>query len=259
MNALIVTGAASVTVAPNAEALGHRDAHVTAARAILTVATPADLQGLKITVNALKTVMRDAERNRVEVKSEPLRITQEIDRVAREFSAPLQEEIARLEKLANAYAAEQRRIQAEAEAKAMAEREAEERRIAERLAAERKAIREKQEAEERERAAKVAASAPAPSFASARAALAAQQAEEAAEAKAAKEREAAAQRAVVAAPAVAVKTDWKWKVTDALAFANAHPTLVTITPNTRDVNALVASGAREIAGLHIYEEVRAKL
>jgi chemotaxis protein histidine kinase CheA len=259
VNALIVTGAASVTVAPNAEALGHRDAHITAAKSIVTVATPADLQGLKITVNALKTVMRDAERNRVEVKSEPLRITQEIDRVAKEFSAPLQAEIARLEALANGYAREQARIQAEAEAKARAEREAEQRRIDEQLAAERKAIREKQEVDERERLAKQATAAPAPSFAAARAALAAQQAEQAAEAKAAQEREAVAQRAVVAAPAVAVKTEWRWKVTDALAFANAHPTLVTITPNTRDVNALVASGAREIAGLHIFEEVRAKL
>lgn len=259
MNSLTVTGAASVTVAPNADALAHRDSYIASARVITSVASPEDLQSLKLSVQALKTIVKDAEKNRVEVKSEPLRITQEIDRVAKEFAAPLQSEITRLEGLANAYTREQLRIQQEAQRKAQEIRAAEEHRIAAEAEAERNALREAREKEERERQAAQAAEVRPNAFGAARAAIAAQQAEDAIEVKAAQQIAQVQQRTEIASPAIAVKSDWKWSVVDALAFANAHPTLVTITPNTREVNALVASGAREIAGLKVWEEVRAKL
>ena len=270
MNALTITGASQVTVTPNPEVIAFRDSQLVTTRAVTSITTPAVYSTVGMMVRNLKQLGREIENARKEVKSEPLKITKLIDQIASEASAPIESEVNRLEKLANDYAREQARIQAEAEQRARKEREAAEAVIAAEKAAAQRKIREEHEAKlkaEAEEKARIAAASAKPvdvdAFAEIKAQMKAEQELAKREAEvnriAAEQAAEVASRTVVAPPSIAAKTVWRWIVTDAIALAKARPDLVTITAKTREINALVNGGERTIAGLSITQEVEAKL
>jgi len=248
MNALTITGASQVTVTPNPEVIAFRDSQLVTTRAVLSITSPAVYSTVGMMVRNLKQLGREIENARKEVKSEPLKITKLIDQIASEASAPIEVEVARLEKLANDYAREQARIQAEAEQRARKEHEA----------------KLKAEAEEK---ARIAAASANPVVVDAFAEIKAQMQSEQDLAKreaevnriAAEKAAEVAARTQVAPPSIAAKTVWRWIVQDVVALAKSRPDLVTITPKTREINALVNGGERTIAGLSITQEVEAKL
>lgn len=270
MNALTITGASQVTVTPNPEVIAFRDSQLVATRAITSITTPAVYSTVGMMVRNLKQLGREIENARKEVKAEPLKITKLIDQIASEASAPIEVEVARLEKLANDYAREQARIQAEAEQRARQEREAAAALIAKEQAEAQRKIREEHEAKlkaEAEEKARIAAASEKPvvvdAFAAVKAEIKAEQDLAARQAEvdriAAEKAAEVASRIVVAPPSIAAKTVWRWIVQDVVALAKSRPDLVTITPKTREINALVNGGERTIAGLSITQEVEAKL
>ena len=260
MNAITLTGAASVAVSISPDATQHRD-QTLAGFPVSTITTPAELTQIKAAIQVLKAMARDVENTRVAIKAEPLRITREIDDHAKGFTAPILTRIRELEDAANAYARQQAEEQRKREEEARKIREAEEKRIRDEARAKADAeAKARAEAEAQRKAQDVdKPETHVNPFAAVREAIEREQAVE----KAQEEVEVKVAQAVaaitVAAPAVATRTVWRWIVTDALAFANAHPELVTITPKARELNALVNGGAREIKGVKIYSETEAKL
>lgn len=241
---------------------------------------------VEIASNVLRDVaalIKDCEQTRVKVKAPVLDLSRQIDEVARTYSEDLEKQSSRIKKLVGAYHAKLEEEQRAAERKrqeelARIERErieSERRAVAEaariereRLAAEAEARRVAMESarkassiEDAEAAAQAADSA---------AKKSADEAKLAAEALAAKQRAEALERAKQAAAVVpvskiekqegvSVKSVWKFEVTDIGILYLHNPSLVEMTPRTREINAAIKAGHTTIPGLRIWEEKGVKV
>lgn len=273
MKTLILSGVSDGRVDLHKPAIEIRDDSLANASLVIAVANTTQLAMATSAIAELKSITRATESSRVEVKAIPLKITQTIDAIAREFSAPVEAEIRRLDGLVRAYAIQQERLRAE-----------QARKIAEAKAAEERRIREEAEAERRRLDAEAAAK---------RAAIEAQRKADLAKARSEAEARAAEQRAAqaalrvetdtaaaaqayeqsaqaetaavpelfampVAAP-LPVKKVWRFELTSAIDVLKHDPSLLRIEPNTAAINKLIAAGAREIPGLRIYEDIETKI
>lgn len=271
MSALIVRAAEfGVTVAP--DAVSKRDALLDEAYGFEAIANEIDYSAAGGFLADAKALIRAVEAARTAAKAPVLEAGKRIDATAKDFTAKLEAEIARVGKLVLGYQEEQRRKAAEAERKAREEAARLEReRIAAETEARRKeeaaraeAERKRREAEEADRRAQqtgelaldaVAANAQAAADAATKAA-----AEAAAQA-------AAAAAAPVVAPVVVVpppptrlaglrqREVWVFDVTDPLALATQRPDLVTITPKTREITAALERG-ETVPGIRARKEAR---
>lgn len=270
MNALTIQGVQSVQIACDPAVLVLRTGQLVTARKITSITTASEYEIAAMVIKSLKGFTSTIEASRKAIKAEPLKITRQIDEIAETTAAPVEEEIKRLSCLRNEFAVleaqRQAQIQRDAEAarrKREAEIEAARQAELARIKAEHEA-KAKAEAEERAKQAKENEDA----FAQIKAERLAEQAKARAEAEllqaqqraeqAAADAKRKAEQAAVVAPSTAVKTVWRWYVRDVAKLAQAKPDLVTIEPKTREINALVNAGARDIPGLEIREEVLAK-
>ncbi len=271
MNTLIIRAAEfGIQVAPSAVVL--RDSLLDEAYGFETVANEIDYEAAGGFVRDAKQLVRDVEAARTAAKAPVLEAGKRIDATAKDFTAKLEAEIARVGRLVLGYQEEQRRKAAEAERKAREEAARLER---ERLAAEAEARRREEEARaEAERKAREAAEADRRAQQTGELALdaVAANAQAAADAAAKAAADAAAQAAAAAAapvvaPVVVVpppppklaglrqREVWVFDVTDALALATQRPDLVTITPKTREITAALDKG-ETVPGIRARKEVR---
>jgi regulator of protease activity HflC (stomatin/prohibitin superfamily) len=273
MTTLILSGVTDGRVDLHKPAIEVRDDALSSASLVLNVSNQTTLSMAQAAISELKAITRATEASRVEIKAIPLRITQAIDSIARQFTAPVEDEIKRLDALVRSYAVQQERL-----------RQEQARKIAEAQAAEQRRIREEAEAERRRLEADAAAK---------RAAIEAQRQAELAKARSEAEAKAAEQRATAAALRVAtdtaaaaqayedsakieaaavpelfvmpvaaplpVKKVWRFEVTSPVNVLKHDPTLLRIEPNTAAINRLIAAGARDIPGLRIYEDIETKI
>lgn len=256
MSALTLTGIreTSVSISPKAE--DTKQAALAEARDITTVNDEFAMACATDALRNLKQLTKEVEDARKAVKAPVLDLGRTIDGLAKEFLAEVEQESIRVNKLLNAYAAEQRRIQMEAERKRQEEerrqREAAEKAERERLAAEaaaRKAEEDRQAAfdEHEESQAKAQAA-----KATQEAAEAARQAEEARKAQ-----EAARQQIAPSfekPKGMAIKTVKRFELTDIHALYAARPDLVRMEVNASAINAALRNGMTECSGLIITEE-----
>lgn len=273
MKTLILSGVTDGRVDLHKPAIEVRDDALSNASLVLQVANPATLAMATSAIAELKSITRATEASRVEIKAIPLRITQAIDQIARDFNAPVENEIKRLDALVRSYAVQQERIRQEHARKIAEAQAAEQRRIREEAEAERRRLEaeaaEKRAAIERQRQADLAkarseADAKAAEQRATAAALrvstdtaaAAQAYEDSAKI------EAAAVPELFAMPLAAplpVKKVWRFEVTSPVDVLRHDSTLLRIEPNTAAINRLIAAGARDIPGLRIYEDIETKI
>lgn len=270
MNALTIHGVRGVVIVCDPAVIKLRETQIDTSQKITSVSTASEYEVAAMVIKSLKGFTSTIEASRKAIKAEPLKITRQIDEIAESTAAPVEQEIKRLSELRNAFATleaqRQAQIQRDAEA-ARKKREAEIEMARQvelaRIKAEH-AAKAKAEAEERAKKASENADA----FAQIKAERVAEQAKARADAEllqaqqraeqAAEDAKRKAEQAAVVAPSVIVKKVWNWHVINSLALANARPDLVTIEPKTRDINALVSGGLRELPGVKIQVEVVAK-
>ena len=250
----MITPAISVpTIALAKEATERRDALLAkAAKAVKPIDSPENCARKEEFLREMQDFKRTVESMRKEAKKPVLKIGKDIDALADNLAAPLNEHIQRISRACGAYRAEQER-KAEAERRAREEEirkaqeeirlkaEAEQRRIAE----------EQRKADEAARAAKSELD---------RAKAAAEQARLAEEqAKSAKAAEMEAKAAVAQIVPVAAQVERKgtiltrkveFVVTNVYALAAARPDLVKIEPRDGDIRkALLADEATPLPGV----------
>lgn len=268
MSALTLTGIreTSVSISPKAEEA--KQAALADVRDITTVDDEFAMACATDALRNLKQLTKDVEDARKAVKAPVLDLGRTIDGLAKNFLADVEKEASRVNKLLNAYAAEQRRIQMEAERKRQEEerrqREAAEKAERERMAAEaaaRRAEEERQAAFDDQEEAQ----------AKAQADKAAQEAAEAArKAEVARfQAEVARFQAEVARQhmtpsfekpkGMAIKTVKRFEVTDIRALYAARPDLVRLEANASAINAALRDGMTECPGLKITEETTAEV
>lgn len=248
-------------------------------------------------------VIKRMEASREEVKSPVLDLGRRIDKMARDFSGPMQDEYDRVKKLVSGHQereaariAEENRKREEAERKereaaekvrreeaaaAEAKYQAEQRAIREAAAAEQarlaeearkaevaakaatkkkddgmKALREAAAQAERER---VTAAQEAARIESERQMAVAQ--EERSRIAAKQEAERIAEASRVSVPVVQAKAEgvssrkiWKYTINSPSQVYAAHPEFFTLVESKATINAAIAAGLRECAGLNIFEE-----
>lgn len=271
MSALIVRAAEfGVTVAP--DAVAKRDALLDEAYGFEAIANEIDYSAAGGFLADAKALIRAVEAARTAAKAPVLEAGKKIDATAKDFTAKLEAEIARVGKIVLGYQEEQHRKAAEAERKAREEAARLER---ERLAAEAEARRREEEARaEAERKRREAEEADRRAQQTGELALDAVAANAQAEAEAAAKAaaEAAAQAAAAAAAPVVVplvvvpppppklaglrqREVWVFDVTDPLALATQRPDLVTITPKTREITAALDKG-EIVPGIRARKEAR---
>lgn len=120
MNALVRVGDLP-TFSPVPEVLAKRDKVLAECRAILGIADQLDADYAGGVLAEAVSLTRGVEKSRSEVKAPVLELGRSIDAVAREITGPLGPEVIRLQRLLGGWMDEQRRRQAEVEAKARAE------------------------------------------------------------------------------------------------------------------------------------------
>lgn len=271
MSALVIRSAEfGISVAPSA--VVRRDSLLDEAYGFETVSNEIDYEAAGGFVRDAKALVRDVEAARTACKAPVLEAGKKIDATAKDFTAKLEAEIARVGKLVIGYQEEQRRKAAEIERKAREEAARIER---ERLAAEAEARRKEEAARaEAERKAREAEEADRRAQQTGELALdaVAANAQAAAEAAAKAAAEAAAQAAAAAAapvvaPVVVVppppprlaglrqREVWVFDVIDAMALATQRPDLVTITPKTREITAALDKG-ETVPGIRARKEAR---
>lgn len=246
MNALLVTGVPSVSVAINGDAVQHKADALAEASSITQVSDALTFEVASSTARALQGIIKTVEKSRADVKAPVLDLGKRIDATARDFVAPVELEFARINRLINDYQREQLRIAEEARRKAEQE--------AARLRAEQE--RQAAEARKREEDARRAAET----------AVTAAQLAEAEKAHAAAKQEAAQAIAPVfvvplifappTASGVSVRKEWAFEITDLDALAKNRPELVTIAPKRAEIAARVRSGERDIPGCRIFEDIK---
>ena len=252
------------------ESIDRRNQLVTRLGAFESVDNQAQHDLAKAAEDAATAEARAIEASRVEV-TKPLL---EWQRLAMDFKNqlcdPINKAVARTKSLRFGYNSRLEKEREEAEERASAERarlqnEARKAQEAEnaRIIAERDR-RQKEIDDAAIAAAKVATTADDARKARMTALRASMEIEEAAEAAAARAKVAAENRATETAVAVApvtptaLKTVWKWAVTDAGKLAATSPELVNIVPKTREIDAQIKAGIRTIDGLRIWEEKELK-
>jgi len=246
VNALLVTGVPSVSVAINGDAVQHKADALAEASSITQVSDALTFEVASSTARALQGIIKTVEKSRADVKAPVLDLGKRIDATARDFVAPVELEFARINRLINDYQREQLRIAEEARRKAEQE--------AARLRAEQE--RQAAEARKREEDARRAAET----------AVTAAQLAEAEKAHAAAKQEAAQAIAPVfvvplifappTASGVSVRKEWAFEITDLDALAKNRPELVTIAPKRAEIAARVRSGERDIPGCRIFEDIK---
>lgn len=210
-----------------------KSARDSALSASLDVVAVTSQTGRAIASDALKelhSLITDAEACRVSVKKPFIEAGKLIDAKHKEFSEPLELEKKRISGVIANYDTEQRRL-ADAESKRLRDEAA-------------RAENERQKAIQDARKAET-------------------EAERAEQLKRAEELQAqakAAQAAVVAAPpkpaGVSSRKVWRFTVTDIRALYQAKPELCEVTHSQSRINAAIAGGMRECAGLTIYEDTQ---
>lgn len=253
------------------EAYALRDAALEAAALIGTVKTAQENDSATEAMKSVKRVMKQVEDARKAVKGPVWDLCTRIDATAKEFVADLASEELRLAKAVGNYQQEQLEIQRAAARKAAEEAARIER---ERMEAQRKIEDEQRrvEAEARAKAAaEMAAARNAADRAAAEARAKAEQARIAAEAEARQkiEAERAAQQlqaipaAIVGNKAAGqvVREVWDFEVSNVWDLVRARPDLVSIEPRRREIGEAVAlmaaTGEPKIPGLRIWKEVKA--
>lgn len=264
----------AVTIVPAAQQ-AKADA-IVLAKSITTVSTATEQQDAISAASLMKGLLRDVEKARVSVKEPVLDAGRKIDAAAKAFSAELDAEVKRVERLAADFQKEEDRkaaaIRAEEERRAQAQRDAEEaerRREQEALAkiaavaeAERRAALLKiQQAKDDE--AREAAQKEADRLAEARAEevrinqLACQ---EAAEKRLEAERERAMQLQTLAPPkpqGAIVRRTMDFELKDVRALYAARPDLVELTPKRSLILAAISiPNAPAIPGLYVFESTK---
>ena len=250
---MITPAIAVPTIALAQDAIERRDALLAkAAKAVKPIDSPENCARKEDFLRAMQDYQRTVESMRKEAKKPVLKIGKDIDALADELAAPLNEHIQRISRACGAYRAEQER-KAEAERRAREDEirkaqeeirlkaEAEQRRIAE----------EQRKADEAARAAKSELD---------RAKAAAEQTrlaeEQAKSAKAAEMEAKAAVAQIVPASAQVVRKGTvltrkvDFVVTDVYALAAARPELVKVEPRDGDIRkALLADEATPLPGV----------
>lgn len=275
MNALVVSKINEVAVTLDVVALGKRDAAIAGAKTVSSVDDPLTLEDAVSHLKSLQSLSKMAEKSRSDVKSPVLELGRSIDAKAKEFCAPIDIEVSRINRLVNAFQIEQRKKAEEAERA----RQAELARIeSERLKAAEAEERLRREAAEKE-AARLRAEAEANSkFDEAEESAALVQAQEAENKKleleiaAEQERQrqstlaaekARAQSQMVTAPSkvsgLVGKDVWKFEVTDLKALYAANPAFCRLEANTSAINDAMRTGLRECPGLRIYSEFKSEV
>lgn len=250
MDALTIHNAETVVVAVSEDGELLKNELLAEARDITVVDDEFSADCAAAQIRRIRTLLAGVEASRKLVKKPVLDLGKRIDSLADAYSADLDAEVRRLNKLLNDHLAHQRELAA-----------AEERR---RIEAERQAAEEKRKAEaelrrleEEKRKAQEAVMAP---FTP----------EEKVEAQAkiveiqtrqleltAAPPPAPVQKApiTVAKPAgVAAQPVWRFEVTDVLALADHSVLFVRIEPNTAEILKAIRGGMRECPGLRIYSE-----
>lgn len=234
----------------DASAIEQRDAAISWAQTVTAVDSPEQLADAVANFRELKAIKKSAEESRVTVKAPVLTLQRSIDEKAKEFVSPVDLEIQRLDKLITAF----ERRQEDARRKAEQERQALLKKAADEEAARLRQIEAQRQADLKAAMEKAAAEAavadplsdgPAPAAVAVATAqvdaVAAQQALAVVdEARAARVNAIAttAPALVTARPAgMSTRREPKFRVTDALAFANSRPDLVTIEPKMREILA----------------------
>lgn len=234
----------------DASAIEQRDAAIGWAQLVTAVDSPEQLTDAVANFRELKAIKKGAEDCRVSVKAPVLTLQRAIDEKAKEFVSPVDLEIQRLDRLITGF----ERRQEEARRKAEQERQALLKKAADEEAARLKQIEAQRQAELKAAMEKAAAEAavvdplsdgPAPAAVAVVTAqvdvVAAQQALAVVdEARAARMNAiiSTAPALVTARPAgMTTRREPKFRMTDALAFANSRPDLVTIEPKTREILA----------------------
>lgn len=120
MNALVRVGDLP-TFSPVAEILVKRDTVLAECRAILGIEDQMDADCAGGVLAEAVSLTRGVEKSRTEVKAPVLELGRSIDGVARKITDPLAPEVLRLQRLLGGWLDQQRRLQAEVEAKARAE------------------------------------------------------------------------------------------------------------------------------------------
>jgi hypothetical protein len=281
----------SIAITPDAIAI--RDGVVNEAKKIIAVTDAASCETAQSRIKSLAELRIGAEKSREIVKRPVIALGKEIDGIAKDYTAEVHVQEARLSGLVNEYAREQQRIQREAQLAAERERQRIERerheaavaaqqeqmRIErERMEAERKTheaemARLRAEAAQSDEAQAVARQKQEAALAEQRATeyrLRAAQATAEAEAYAARQREqAAAQAARIAAEAATatpagVSEQVDFEVIDVHAFAVKFPQLVTFIPKRAEIlAALKKSYAKngklpEVPGLRVFQNLRVR-
>ena len=243
---ITLSGIPEVTITLSAEAHLLKASALEAARKIDVVDDEATQEQAAAALSNISGLLKKLEATRTEVKSPVLDLGRQIDTLAKQFAAQLNEEKARL---TDAVPAHFRREKAKADM---------ERRMLEAMAEKkRKQAEEDARKLDEERRKLEAAALNAKTEERARE-LDAQAKAAAEKAEAQKEEAASIMAPVVAPPAKADKMvarpTWKHQVTDLVALHKARPELVTLEPKTNAINAEVRGGMRECPGLRIWEE-----
>lgn len=261
MSALVLSGGDALAVSLAPSAVAQRDAAVTSASFVDLVETPEQLAEAVEAIRQLRDLEKSAESSRVQVKAPVLAAQRAIDERAREFTAPIVAERARIDGLVNAYnrrmaEAARRAEQERREAIERARREEEERI---------RQLREQQAAREAE-AARVAAEAAKvlgdedPKKAAEHAVVctridAARETQAIIDQSRDQQRQAIITTAAAVAPpkpaGMSIRREPQFRVTDPAVLAAARPDLVTITPRAREITAAVKQagewdGEREV-------------
>lgn len=196
---------------------------------ILSVADAMDADAATAVLREINGLIKTCEENRKDIGEPVLEITNKINGAAKEFSAKLEAEKARLSRIIGAYQ-QAERDKAE---KARSEAAAEARRVAD------------------EQAKKIFAAEIESGADSAEAKAAADEAAN----KVAEARVAVANASAIQPAGTAVKKTWKFELTDIKALAASHPELVVVTPNTAAINAILKHN-QSIAGLKVWQDVQ---
>lgn len=234
MNYLAVSNIGQTSVAVVDEAKKRRDELLAEAATIISVTDQIDADAAGETLKALKEFTRAVEASRTDVKAPVLKLSRDIDGLAKELVAELDSQANRISRVLGAWQAEERRKAEEARRKAAEEEERIKREAAEAM----------QKAQDEAPTSGHAAVAQAKIEAKAVEAIVAvkQQAEEV---------------VALSRPAGAtVRETWCFEVTDIKALYAAAPYLVNLEPNGTAIRAAIKNN-QNIPGLRIWKEAKA--
>ena len=236
MNYLAVSniGETSIDVVPEAKV--RRDELLAEAGTILTVTDQIDADAAGATLKALKEFTRAVESSRTDVKAPVLKLTRDIDSMAKDLVAELDAQANRISRVLGAWQAEERRKADEARRKAAQEEERIRREAMARIEeAQRNAATEK-DADNH-----IAAI------------------EQVAVERIVQTRQAAEEVVALSRPAGAtVRETWCFEVQDIKALYAAAPYLVNLEPNGTAIRAAIKTN-QSIPGLRIWKEAKAVL